>query len=364
MPQIRHLIFLDGTAVLDVRISLFIMSQFKLKNACFFIVEQRVKVNQKARILEHKRINYEEHCSDNLYAVSIKEDMTYLCLKLHSAFTKRRSIRQIIIIKSDTSLSSGSSSSDEYDSSSSSGSLSSPNEYEIVSSKGPYKYLLKWYDDTTDEDIPEFKFLKRKTKGNASSSSACCDDTSNQEFPDDDNSSNEDFPDDDDRNDEDFQVEVKKAKTCKGKSSKSTGCKTKGFNSSKTKVFSKPKTFKSPFSDSSDEDMYKSSKSTCYSSDDDIPKSSKSHAKTSKGKASYSTAYKTRASTSSKSKGVPQAITLKNPVAQPIIVKSLIAIKNCVIGLENRKIRDRIQKKQFRVRKPTVADGSDCSFGV
>ncbi|GKD74084.1 hypothetical protein Tco_1332366 [Tanacetum coccineum] len=234
---------------------------------------------------------------------------------LCSWFSEQVRSAEIIIIKSDTSSSSGSSSFDEYDSSSSSGSLSSPNEYEIVSSKGSYKYLLKWYDDTTDEDIPEFKFLKRKAKGNASSSSACCDDTSNQEFPDDDDSSNEDFPDDDDRNDEDFQVEVKKAKTCKD------------------------------------------------SSDDDIPKSSKSQAKTSKGKASYSIAYKTRASTSSKSKGVPQAITLKNPVAQPIIVKSLIAIKNCVIGLENRKTRDRIQKKQFGVRKPTVADGSDCSFG-
>ncbi|GKB41186.1 hypothetical protein Tco_0886128 [Tanacetum coccineum] len=59
------------------------------------IIEQRVKVNQKARILELKRRNHEEHCSDNLYAVSIKEDTAYLCPKLHSASTKRRSIRRI-----------------------------------------------------------------------------------------------------------------------------------------------------------------------------------------------------------------------------------------------------------------------------
>ncbi|GKA81964.1 hypothetical protein Tco_0788712 [Tanacetum coccineum] len=262
---------------------------------------------------------------------------------------------EIIIIQSDTSSSFGSSRSNEYDSSSSFGSSSYPHKYEIVSSKSPYKYLLKWYDDTTDEDIPEFKFLKRKVK------------------------------DDDDRSDEYFQVKVKQAKTCKGKSSKSSSCKTKGFKSSKTKVVSKPKTVKSPLLDSSDEDMSKSSKSTgCKtksfnssktkvvskpktvkipfldssdedmskssksqaktlkspfldSSDDDIPNSFKSQAKTSKGKASYSTTYKTRASTSSKSKGVPQAITLKSLVAQPIILIILIAIKNCVIGLANGK---------------------------
>nr|GEW48013.1 ribonuclease H-like domain-containing protein [Tanacetum cinerariifolium] len=122
--------------------------------------------------------------------------------------------------------------SDECNSRSSSGSSSSPHEYEIVSSKGPYKYLLKWYDDTSDEDILEFKTLKSKAK------------------------------DDDDSSDEDFQVKVKKAKTCKGKSSKSTGCKTKGFNSSRTNVVYKPNTFKSLFLDSSDEDMPKYSKST------------------------------------------------------------------------------------------------------
>nr|GEU47778.1 hypothetical protein [Tanacetum cinerariifolium] len=106
--------------------------------------------------------------------------------------------RKIIIINLDTSLSSGSSSSDEYDSSSSSGSSSTPHEYKIVSSKGLDKKLLKWYEDTTDDEITEFKFLKRKTECKASSSTACCDDTSDQEFPDDDDSSDEDFPNDDD----------------------------------------------------------------------------------------------------------------------------------------------------------------------
>ncbi|GJV99072.1 hypothetical protein Tco_1554324 [Tanacetum coccineum] len=59
------------------------------------IIEQRVKVNQKARILELKRRNHEEHCSDKLYTVSTKEDTEYPCPKLHSASTKERSIRRI-----------------------------------------------------------------------------------------------------------------------------------------------------------------------------------------------------------------------------------------------------------------------------
>nr|GEV73194.1 beta-galactosidase 3-like [Tanacetum cinerariifolium] len=46
------------------------------------------EINQKAHILELKRRNYEEHCFDIIYAVSIKEDTAYLCLKLHSASTK------------------------------------------------------------------------------------------------------------------------------------------------------------------------------------------------------------------------------------------------------------------------------------
>ncbi|GJT88183.1 hypothetical protein Tco_1069900 [Tanacetum coccineum] len=62
--------------------------------------------------------------------------------------------------------SSGSSSSDEYDSSSSYD-TSSPDDYEIVSSKGPNKKLLKCDpefpdDDNSDEDFPELKFKKAK----------------------------------------------------------------------------------------------------------------------------------------------------------------------------------------------------------
>ncbi|GJY72556.1 hypothetical protein Tco_0476259 [Tanacetum coccineum] len=57
------------------------------------IIEQIVKFNQKTRILELKQRYHEENCSDNLYAVSIMEDMAYPCPKLHSASTKRRSIR-------------------------------------------------------------------------------------------------------------------------------------------------------------------------------------------------------------------------------------------------------------------------------
>ncbi|GJW87362.1 hypothetical protein Tco_0162702 [Tanacetum coccineum] len=59
------------------------------------IIEQRVEVNQKARILELKQRNYNDYYSDNLYAVSIKEDTTYLCPKLHSASMKERSTRSI-----------------------------------------------------------------------------------------------------------------------------------------------------------------------------------------------------------------------------------------------------------------------------
>nr|GEY38185.1 hypothetical protein [Tanacetum cinerariifolium] len=45
------------------------------------IIKQRVKVNQKACILEVKRRNHEKHCSDNQYVISIKEDMTFTCPK-------------------------------------------------------------------------------------------------------------------------------------------------------------------------------------------------------------------------------------------------------------------------------------------
>ncbi|GJS73617.1 hypothetical protein Tco_0706458 [Tanacetum coccineum] len=54
------------------------------------IIEQRVKVNQKERILELKQRNYEEHYSDIPYAVSTEEDMAYPCPKLHSTSTMRR----------------------------------------------------------------------------------------------------------------------------------------------------------------------------------------------------------------------------------------------------------------------------------
>ncbi|GJZ25979.1 hypothetical protein Tco_0570232 [Tanacetum coccineum] len=67
-------------------------SQQKLN---LLIIEQRVKVNQKARILELKQRDYKEQCSDIPYATSIKEDTAYLCLKLHSASTIRRLIRCI-----------------------------------------------------------------------------------------------------------------------------------------------------------------------------------------------------------------------------------------------------------------------------
>ncbi|GKF42946.1 hypothetical protein Tco_0126288, partial [Tanacetum coccineum] len=59
------------------------------------IIEQRVKVNQKAHILELRQRNHEEHCSDNLYAVFIKEDTAYPCPKLQSASMKRISIHRI-----------------------------------------------------------------------------------------------------------------------------------------------------------------------------------------------------------------------------------------------------------------------------
>ncbi|GJV01609.1 hypothetical protein Tco_1335178 [Tanacetum coccineum] len=51
-------------------------------------IEQRVKDDQKARILELKQRNHKDYYSDNLYTISIKEDTMYLCLKLHSTSTK------------------------------------------------------------------------------------------------------------------------------------------------------------------------------------------------------------------------------------------------------------------------------------
>nr|GEZ45691.1 hypothetical protein [Tanacetum cinerariifolium] len=46
------------------------------EGASSIIIKPRVKDNKKARILELKRRNYEDYCSDNVYAVSIKEDTT------------------------------------------------------------------------------------------------------------------------------------------------------------------------------------------------------------------------------------------------------------------------------------------------
>nr|GEY77263.1 hypothetical protein [Tanacetum cinerariifolium] len=50
-------------------------------------MEYLVKFNQKARILELKQRYFEDYCSDNQYAISIKEDTAYLCL--HSPKTTK-----------------------------------------------------------------------------------------------------------------------------------------------------------------------------------------------------------------------------------------------------------------------------------
>ncbi|GJT40773.1 hypothetical protein Tco_0940638 [Tanacetum coccineum] len=70
------------------------------------IIEQRVKVNQKARILELKRRNYEEYYFDIPYAVSIKEDTAYACPELHSASMKERSVHlaKIKVIKEESEI--------------------------------------------------------------------------------------------------------------------------------------------------------------------------------------------------------------------------------------------------------------------
>nr|GEV47896.1 hypothetical protein [Tanacetum cinerariifolium] len=51
------------------------------------IMEYLVKIDQKARILELKQRYFKDYCSDNQYAVSIKEDMAYL--SLHSPKTMK-----------------------------------------------------------------------------------------------------------------------------------------------------------------------------------------------------------------------------------------------------------------------------------
>ncbi|GJY54096.1 hypothetical protein Tco_0445760, partial [Tanacetum coccineum] len=62
-------------------------------------IKQRVKVNQKVRILELKQRNHKDYYSDNPYVISIKEDTAHLYPKLHSASTKERSIRRGSLIK-------------------------------------------------------------------------------------------------------------------------------------------------------------------------------------------------------------------------------------------------------------------------
>ncbi|GJR47258.1 hypothetical protein Tco_1315361 [Tanacetum coccineum] len=47
------------------------------------------------------------------------------------------------------------------DSDTSSDTKSNASSNDIVSSRGPYDYLLQWYDDVFDESVPEFKFNER-----------------------------------------------------------------------------------------------------------------------------------------------------------------------------------------------------------
>ncbi|GJS34399.1 reverse transcriptase domain-containing protein [Tanacetum coccineum] len=57
------------------------MPQNNIQMPCWCVImEYLVKLDQKARILELKRRYFKDYCSDNQYAVSIKEDTAYLCL--------------------------------------------------------------------------------------------------------------------------------------------------------------------------------------------------------------------------------------------------------------------------------------------
>ncbi|GJR02554.1 putative ribonuclease H-like domain-containing protein [Tanacetum coccineum] len=116
--------------------------------------------------------------------------------------------------------------------------------------------------------------------------------------------------------------------------------------------------------DSSDEDFpelkVKKAKTCKDIRDEDILNSSKSKAKTSKGKASYLTAYKTRDFNYSKSKGVSQAITLKSLISQPIIMKSPIAIRSSPSHYTKKPTH--VTVAEGRKGKRNV--GSDSSFGV
>ncbi|GJY26773.1 hypothetical protein Tco_0401499 [Tanacetum coccineum] len=51
---------------------------------CVTPLPKNIVMDLGARILDLKRRNHEEHCSDILYAVSIKEDTSYLCLDFTS----------------------------------------------------------------------------------------------------------------------------------------------------------------------------------------------------------------------------------------------------------------------------------------
>ncbi|GJU78078.1 hypothetical protein Tco_1275148 [Tanacetum coccineum] len=83
-PSSWHWLSLDDDLVCILRLK-------EVRLVWLIIIEQRVNVNQKARILELKRRNHKDYCFDNRYAVSIKEDTAYPCPELHSASTKERS---------------------------------------------------------------------------------------------------------------------------------------------------------------------------------------------------------------------------------------------------------------------------------
>ncbi|GKA23537.1 reverse transcriptase domain-containing protein [Tanacetum coccineum] len=86
------------------------------------------------------------------------EDPVHEAVKvgLYGSFNGSRCVSLNIIDRSPAS-------SHEYDTSS---------EEKIVSSKGPSKQLLRWYDNSTYEDIREFIFKKSTTKGKSSNSTA------------------------------------------------------------------------------------------------------------------------------------------------------------------------------------------------
>nr|GEW49886.1 hypothetical protein [Tanacetum cinerariifolium] len=58
-------------------------------------MEYLVKISKKARILELKRRYFEDYFFNIQYAISIKEDTTYLCLHSPKTTKETRSIRHI-----------------------------------------------------------------------------------------------------------------------------------------------------------------------------------------------------------------------------------------------------------------------------